>query len=1607
MSQLTEFQREELLDHIADTASRRLGEAASQELAGFLASYYARVPMEDLKGANPDTLVAAALAHWRLADERKPGTARIRVYNPQLDTDGWRSDHTVIEVVTDDMPFLVTSLIAELDRQELSVLLVIHPVVRLRRDPRGAMLGLASGGEGEAIAESFMHIEVSRQAETRLQAIAAGVRSVLDDVRAAVTDLQPARERLQAIIDSLPDSLPEQTAADLAEAREFLSWLYKTHFTFLGYRVYAVEDQDDQRRVMVEAESGLGVLRHPDAVVFSDVTLGAPLPPRAATFLAQPEPLAVIKANSKSTVHRAVHMDAIVIKRFVAGKVTGVHVIVGLFGSAVYTLSVRDVPLLRRKIERVLALTGFAPRSHDARALINILETFPRDELFQVSDDYLFSVVVGILHLQQRPRVALFVRRDDFGRFVSCLVYVPRDRFTTELRLIIQAILERAFAGTVTAHYTQVSDAPLARLQVYLRTRPDDAPQHDIDDVEAEIVAASRSWADQMLDALTVSHGEEKGRRLHGCYADAFPPSYRERFTAGHAVADIGEIEEVLATGRLQIALYRPLTADEHQVRFKLFHPDAPIPLSQVLPILENLGLKVIDEVPHPVAVRGEVPRTVIIHDFGVESESGREIDLAAFRARFHEAFTSLWWGEAESDRLNALVLEAGLGWRDVVVLRAYARYLRQAGITFSQRYIEQAIIANAGIAGQIVALFRTLFDPDLPDREAKSEMLRNRIGQLLDLVVSADEDRILRRFLNLVDATLRTNFFQPDGAGATKSYLALKLDSARIDELPLPRPMVEIFVYAPTMEGVHLRGGRVARGGIRWSDRREDFRTEILGLMKAQMVKNAVIVPVGAKGGIVLQPPPDPTDREATQAAGIAAYRTLISGLLDLTDNLIENGVRPPERVVRLDGDDPYLVVAADKGTATFSDIANGISADYGFWLGDAFASGGSQGYDHKKMGITARGAWESVKRHFRELGKDIQTEPFTVVGVGDMSGDVFGNGMLLSPAIRLVAAFDHRHIFVDPDPDPAISFAERQRLFALPRSSWADYGKDLLSPGGKVFERKAKTITLTPEICRRFALSKERMTPAELASQLLRAEVDLLWFGGIGTFVKAADETHAEAGDRANDGVRVDAEALRCKVVGEGANLGVTQLGRIAYAARGGRINTDFIDNSAGVDCSDHEVNIKILTDAVVAEGDLTAKQRNALLVEMTEEVGNLVLRDNYLQTQAISLIEADGPVALESQARLIRFLERHARLNRAVEYLPDDEGLAERAQARHGLTRPEIAVLFSYCKIWLNEEVLKSDLPDDPHLAEDLVSYFPQAIETRFAARIARHRLRRELIATALTNSLINRMGGTFLTEIGEKTGASAVDIARAYIIVRDVYALREIWAAIEALDSRVSTAVQMAMQRDVQRLIERACLWILRHGGTPLDISVNVAAFGTTIPALTAALDGALPESMRAGLDAEVGKRLAAGVPEDLARRLAVLTVLPAAGDIVRLAAARGEPIATVAALYFAAGETFGFGWLREQAEAISATGYWQRLAIAATIEELTQHQRALVERIMKQTGHAAVEAIGVWSDHNRGGADRALALISEMQTAGSVDLSMITVASRQLRTLAQL
>ncbi|MGP1397249.1 MAG: NAD-glutamate dehydrogenase [Inquilinaceae bacterium] len=1619
MAHKAEQQKGDLIDAVVALVRDRFPKKKANLAERFVRLYYRNVPPNDIARQDVEDLYGAAMGLWQTSAARQRNTPKVRVYNPRYDAHGWHSSHTVVEIVNDDMPFLVDSVTSALNQANTTVHLIIHPVLSVTRDAEGQLVAAAEPGpDAEGQAESYMHLEIDEQTSPdALSQIETMLIDVLADVRAAVDDWPKMRSTLHGVLEGLRTNPPPSPPEETAELAAFLSWMDEDHFTFLGFREYGFHEDSGQTDMGVVAGSGLGLLRDDDVSVFDGMRHFANLPPDVQNFIRQPRLLMVTKSNRRSTVHRPVHLDTVILKAFDAeGQVTGERIFVGLLTSVAYNRSARDIPYLRQKVSRILAEVGFDPRSHDGKALTHILDTFPRDELFQAADDELRAIAMGVLHLQDRQRTALFVRQDPYERFVSALVYVPRDRYNTDLRRRFAAILEKALGGAVTAFYTQLTEGVHARIQFIVRTTPGAIPAYESDDIERELIDAGRSWADWLQEVLIEARGEEQGLTLMRRYGEAFPTNYCESTVPQAAILDIERVEEALADGDIALNFYRPLEAADHQARFKLYHPAAPVPLSDVLPMLEHMGLKVMAESPYEVSLAsdGDAADTVWIHDFDVQHQDGAAIDVGRIKTVFQEAFARVWRGEMEDDGFNRMVLGAALTWREVTVLRAYGKYLRQAQFAFSQDYIEDALAAHPTIARLVVDLFVALFDPGVVRQDRQTAEIENALVEALDKVANLDEDRILRRYLNLIQSTLRTNFYQSGADGQPKSYLSLKLDSQAVEGLPLPRPWREIFVYSPRMEAVHLRGGPVARGGIRWSDRREDFRTEVLGLMKAQMVKNAVIVPVGSKGGFVLKRPPREGGREALRAEGVACYQTMMRGLLDLTDNFVAGAVVPPPDVVRRDPDDPYLVVAADKGTATFSDIANGISADYGFWLRDAFASGGSAGYDHKVMGITARGAWEGVKRHFRELGRDIQTQDFTVVGVGDMSGDVFGNGMLLSEHIRLVAAFNHLHIFIDPDPDIAASFRERQRLFKLASGSWDQYDAGLISPGGGVFDRKAKAIDLTPEIRTLLGVDDKAMTPAALIHALLQVPADLLWFGGIGTYVKAASETHADVGDKANDALRVDGRQVRALVIGEGANLGVTQRGRIEYARSGGqpeatggggRLNTDFIDNSAGVDCSDHEVNIKILLNSVIDSGDMTLKQRNALLERMTDEVAALVLRDNYLQTQALSTAMAERQELLDQQARYMRVLEKGGLLNRAIEYLPDDEELTERLGRREGLFRPELSVLLSYAKITLYDQVLASDLPDDPALAGELTLYFPEPLGEAHDAAIREHRLRREIIATHVTNSVINRTGPTFVAETEDITGLGTNDIVRAFIIVRESFGLRALWSEIQALDTKVPAETQIRMFLIIRRLIERTTAWVLRHHGEDLDIGRHVARLKPGIELLYGSVDELLYESASAVLEERIDRMTQQGVPAPLARSIASLNLVAAGCDLIRIAELCGLELRAVAPAYYDLGRRLGIAWLRDRALTMPAGNHWQKHAVGAIIDDLYALQADLTVNALGQPGNADVEAaMAAWLERRRQPVERIDQLMAELRALETVELSMLAVANRRLRGL---
>jgi glutamate dehydrogenase len=1572
----------------------------------FLRAYYRGVGEEDLAARTPASLAHAARCHLELGRRRAPGQSLVRIFNPDPGKDGFETAHTVVQIVTDDRPFLIDSICLAFARAGLAVHVIVHPVLEIRRDSRGILRGIGAPGARPARIESWEMFEIDRRTDPEtLERLRHDIDSTLRDVRLAVDDWTPMRERVQAVIADLDQRPPPLPGEEISEARQLLQWMEERNFVFLGYRQYLLQRGPRQDLLKSQPRTGLGILRAAPGTRRPTVTeLRGEIRERAR----ERELLVLTKANSIATVHRSEYLDYVGVKTFDArGEVNGEHRFLGLWTSTAYHRSPRDIPVLRLKVARVIQYFGLDPQSHDGKAVLNVLETYPRDELFQANTRDLVRICRGVVNLYERRTVRLLARRDPYHRFFSCLVYVPRDRYNTDVRERIERIVLEGFGGTSVESQVQISSSSHARVHVVVRTEPGEQPKTDVLAIERKISAATLTWSDHLHDALVERNGEADGIALAERYRHTFPLAYEENVTAAEALADVADLERLrTAPEERCVSLHRKPGQAAAQMHLKIVKLGEPVSISDLLPMLENFGLRVIAERPYELA--GPHGGTAWIQDFELEHRDGRAVDLPRVEARFKEALAAGWDGKAENDGFNRLLFTADLTARQILVLRAYCRYLLQTGVPFSQSYMERTLGANPAIAAELIHLFEARFDPDHPrgtsGRERAAEQIVKRIRAGLELVNSLDEDRILRAYLALVNATLRTNHFCRDTAGAPLPYLSFKLDPAAIADLPLPRPKYEIFLYSPRVEGVHLRMGEVARGGIRWSDRREDFRTEVLGLMKAQNVKNTLIVPVGAKGGFVPKCLPQ-AGREEIQAEVIACYRTFIRGLLDLTDNIVAGRIVAPPRVVRRDGDDPYLVVAADKGTATFSDTANGIAAEYGFWLGDAFASGGSAGYDHKGLGITARGAWECVKRHFRELGRDIQKEEFTVAGIGDMSGDVFGNGMLLSRHILLQAAFDHRHIFLDPKPDAAVSFAERQRLFALPRSSWDDYDRKRISAGGGVFPRNAKSIMLSGQARALLALESASATPVEVIRAILRLPVDLLWNGGIGTYVKATQESNAEVGDRANDALRVNGRELRARVAGEGGNLGFTQRGRVEYARGGGRLNTDFIDNSAGVNTSDVEVNLKILLNPLVHAGQLSLATRNRLLARMSDEVSALVLRNNYLQSQAISTLEQQSKARLAEFQHLIRLLERSGGLNRALEFLPSDEEIGERRKRGEGLTRPELSILLSYSKIWLNSHLLDSDVPEDPYLSSELERYFPAPVRARFARAIEQHRLRRQIIATATANGLINRMGPTFVLRAQEDTGAEPAQIARAYSAAREIFRVRDLWEAIEALDNHAPAKIQYLAAFETSRLLRHATYWLLAHRPA-LKVAAAVGEFRAAVHEIGAHLPQVLSGAWRAHFDSSRAQLAEAGLPHGLAERLASLESHNASLDIAEISAVHSRSIAETARIYFEVGARTGIDWLREQIERLSVEGPWQATARTGVRDAAMRIHRTLTERVLTRTARGSATArVDAWQRSEARRFAHWERALTEMRAAGAADFATLTVGVETLRKLA--
>lgn len=1571
-------------------------------LAHFIRCLFDHASRLDMEAYEMTDLAGLTVSAWRHVTKWDGRAAKVQVFNPNVEEHEWQSSHTAVLILTRDLSFTLDSVRIALNRMGVNVHNLFHADYCAQRDKNGDLKDFTE--QPTEHNELMMYFEVDhrsdakqrREIERELLQVLADVELAVDDFKKITDAALTAQKDIQALAKA---GLAKD---DIDEASVFLDWLTNDHFTFLGYDEFVV----DKGAVKVVADSALGLFRKTRSATAETV---ADMEKQLVAALQGEGIVTFIKSGRRASVHRPAYNDYVIVRQFDSkGNVVGGRRFLGLYTSSVYNDSPRSIPIIRKKIKTVLAASKFVDGSHNYKELAQILHTFPRDELILSTVDELLKTTRAVLSIQERKQIRVFVREDVYGQFVTALVYLPREIFNTEIRMQIHDVLAEYMDVEGSDFTNYLSESVLARIRYVFKLEKPLKKSLDVAEIERKVVALARQWTDELQTSLVEAAGEEKGMAYFAAYRDAFPSSYREEYSARVAVADVQRMESLFddPDNQLTLSFYLSQEPSGSSLKLKIFHQETELMLSDLVPVLENLGLRAVEEIPYEI--RRADGQCVYVYDFTLIYEADPELDPSSLRDIFHDAFVNIWYGRAENDLYNQMILGSKLTWREVAMLRAYARYMKQIRFGFSQEYIAHTLIQHARLTETLTFLFSSRFNPVRKKRAELQEKYIAKMEEGLEQVQNLNEDRILRKYMELMLATLRTNFYQEDPATkARKSYFSFKMNPSLINDMPLPRPKFEIFVYSPRVEGVHLRGGKVARGGLRWSDRIEDFRTEVLGLVKAQQVKNAVIVPVGAKGGFVAKQLPTSGDRDAMLQEGIACYKTFIQGLLDITDNLGQGDVIPPKDVIRHDADDPYLVVAADKGTATFSDIANEVAGKYDFWLGDAFASGGSNGYDHKKMGITARGAWVSVQRHFREMGINVQEEPITVVGIGDMAGDVFGNGLLRSKSVKLVAAFNHLHIFLDPDPDPAASFAERQRLFDLPRSSWEDYNAKLISKGGGIFNRSAKSIKLTPEIKKLLSVSKDQMTPTELIHNILKAPVDLIWNGGIGTYAKASTESHADVGDKANDALRVDGKDLRCKVIGEGGNLGFTQLSRVEFGLKGGRCYTDFIDNAGGVDCSDHEVNIKILLDELVKSGDLTSKHRNQWMLKMTEEVGNQVLANNYKQTQAISLAAREAAHRVEEYRRQINAFEAAGKLNRALEYLPDDEMISDRKAAGQGLVMPELAILISYSKGDLKEALIKQKAGDDPYLVNEVYGAFPATLVQEFGKHIKNHRLKGEIVATQVANDLFNHMGINFVHRLSESTGASELDIARAYIAARDIFDLKGLWAQIEALDYSVDGKLQQAMMARTARMVRRATRALIKANRLNFDVAAVVKRFKEPVAAFANDIPKYLHGEMAQNFNDAVREYQAAGVSQKLAHQVAVSDHLYHALGIIGAATDLSVPVNRVAEAFFILGERLSLNQFAGQLNNLSVSTHWQAMAREALRDDLEWQQQRLTQSVLNVQGKESLaQLLDQWSDTHRLLVDRWLRIVREILATTDPEFSMYSVAIRELVDLSQ-
>ncbi|WP_119343202.1 NAD-glutamate dehydrogenase [Facilibium subflavum] len=1599
-----------LLERLTQTFHEKFPKRDADNLTALAHAYTRVVATDELSQRDFIDLYGSIVSFWKFIYKRKPDELLVRAYNPTFEQHGWDSRHTVVEIASVDSPFIVDTLMMLMSSLGLGMHFMMNVGgVLVKRNENGEILELQDTldegkTQSDTMNECLIIVEVDRQTDKpeNFEHLEKAVKAVYKKLKAIVEDFQPMKQEVQTMIHEVEKQSKRISKNYYEEAIDFLEFLRKDHFIFFGYCEFESKMVKGQHVFQPKKETALGLLAL-DPNYLANTHIYAKKLDEDTDVDAV---LTVGKSDFVSQIHRAAYMDIISVNVYDdKGKIIGDKRLLGLYTSAAYHSSPDFIPFLRLRKQMILERSGFRRHGHAYKALSNIIDTYPRDELFLSSDEELLNTCLGIYHLRERQVMKLFVRQDPHCRYYFCMLFLPRDRYNSTLRERVERILLSTFNGGRIVFKTNFLESVLCRIDftVYMEGN---APvkRINLELLEEKLELVERQWEDDLFDALIDEHGENKGRQLFDEYCHAFTPSYTEDHIARKAVLDVNHFEEAKQK-HLSLSLHQRLEENPDRLRFKVYLRDETIQLSNVMAILENFGLHVIEEKPYKITPASG--GFFGLSDFGLSAQ--KRFDINRIGDLVKESFTQIWSGVAENDRFNSLTIYAGLSWREVALVRAYARYLAQIGVRFSQKYIEDTFIEYADIIHDIVTLFHQKFDPQAA-YQSRQENCNSQIDAIkakLADVASLDQDKILRRMLEIVEATLRTNYYQLDSKAQRKDYMSFKLMPSKISDMPKPVPMFEIFMYSPRVEGVHLRGAKIARGGLRWSDRKEDYRTEVLGLVKAQQVKNAVIVPLGAKGGFLPKKLPVGGGRQAVVSEAIECYKIFISSLLDITDNIKNKQLIKPENVICYDEDDPYLVVAADKGTATFSDTANEVANQYDFWLGDAFASGGSNGYDHKKMAITARGAWESVKHHFRKIGKDIQSEDFTVVGIGDMSGDVFGNGMLLSKHIRLVGAFNHMHIFIDPAPDAAVSYKERRRLFDMPRSSWEDYDTSLISKGGGVFSRSAKSIHITKEMKVLLGTTADSLEPNEVIRLLLQSEVELLWNGGIGTYVKAHTESHDDVGDRANDAVRVDGSDLNCHVVGEGGNLGFTQLGRIEYALKDGAINTDAIDNSAGVDCSDHEVNIKILLNAAVERGDISMVNRNKLLAKMSDEVAHLVLQNNQDQNKGIANeLQQQKRYIIEAYMRLMRELERKMQLDREVEFLPTDKVLHTRSLSGNTLTAPEFAVIMAYTKTLVKQQILKSTLPDDPYFTFFLYMEFPKELREKYADLMLNHALRREIVATQMTNKLILHVGVTFIQRLYDETGASVSDIVKAFCAVIEMFDIDKLWHKIDQLDGKVMPDTQQAMLQSLFRFVRRNCRWILRNEVKDFAIQEIIQKYKAPAKSALTVFPKLLIASEKQRIDGKHDRLIGAGVPEDIVQAVLALKMSTSVMDLMQ-ALQQVEDQSLFEKVAIALNQKLRLSWFRGCINSLGGSqSYWGTLSTSALRDDLDCLQYNLVKSVISlcskyKTGQSKVEH---WAEENKSYIARWKGLIEDMKT-DELNFESVNIAFRSLSDLS--